>query len=357
MFAMRLLCGLLLLLCLVVWATEARKGGKGRRMLSRERSSTTKRFAVDCKESTVNGEKFFDCQERHLTAVLLGWPEDIHHLLLARNRIQVLRDNTFSHFRNLKSLDLQQNKISRIEEGAFNGLSRLTTLLLQHNRLQVASEGMLIPMPQLKYLRLHDNPWRCDCQLDSLVRFIQVPSHRNIGNYALCVEPREFWGRQLKKLDAELLCSPQQENGSIPASQKMPDATSLCHTYSSPCAPSGLQEQRWERYCSLFWGTFGEKWERNQVGVVKKQTHYPVSENPMIQTMVTITVTVKGIFCLCCVQYQGATKKAWAIFGWLCDLQQWYEKFMFTKPILLAERNFTRYYIQWLAFPLKQIKT
>ncbi|XP_016355683.1 leucine-rich repeat-containing protein 17-like [Sinocyclocheilus anshuiensis] len=237
---MRLLCGLLL--CLVVWAAEARKGGKGRRMRNRDRSNTIKRFAADCKESTVNGEKFFDCQERHLTAVLLGWPEDIHHLLLAQNRIQVLRDNTFSHFRNLRSLDLQQNEISHIDEGAFNGLSRLTTLLLQHNRLSVASEGMLIPMPQLKYMRLYDNPWRCECQLDSLVRFIQVPSNRNIGNYARCAEPREFSGRQLKKLDAELLCSPQQENvlilhpgnQTLPASQKKSDATSLCHTYVHP---------------------------------------------------------------------------------------------------------------------------
>ncbi|XP_052433372.1 leucine-rich repeat-containing protein 17 [Carassius gibelio] len=231
---MRLLCGLLLLLCLVVWAAEARKGGKGRRVRSRNRSNTIKRFAPDCKESTVNGEKFFDCQERHLTAVLLGWPEDIHHLLLARNRIQVLRDNTFSHFRNLRSLDLQQNEISRIDEGAFDGLSRLTTLLLQHNRLSVASEGMLIPMPQLKYLRLYDNPWRCDCQLDSLVRFIQVPSNRNIGNYAQCAEPMEFSGRKLKKLDAELLCSPQQKNQTLPAPQKKSEATALCHTYIHP---------------------------------------------------------------------------------------------------------------------------
>ncbi|XP_077090364.1 leucine-rich repeat-containing protein 17 [Siphateles boraxobius] len=238
---MRLLCGLLLL-CLVIWAADARKGGKGLRVRSRKRSSTVKRFAADCKESSVNGEKFFDCQERQLTAVLLGWPEDIHHLQLARNKIQVLRDNTFSHFRNLRSLDLQQNEISRVEEGAFNGLNSLTTLLLQHNRLQVVSESTLIPMPQLKYLRLHDNPWRCDCQLDTLVRFIQVPSNRNIGNYARCAEPREFDGRQLKKLDAELLCSPQQENVLIPhpenqilpASQKKSDATSLCHTYVHP---------------------------------------------------------------------------------------------------------------------------
>lgn len=314
---MRLLCGLLLLLCLVVWATEARKGGKGRRMRSRERSSTTKRFAVDCKKSTVNGEKFFDCQERHLTAVLLGWPEDIDHLLLARNRIQVLRDNTFSHFRDLKSLDLQQNEISRIEEGAFNGLSRLTTLLLQHNRLQVASEGMLIPMPKLKYLRLHDNPWRCDCQLDSLVRFIQVPSHRNIGNYARCAEPREFWWRQLKKLDAELLCSPQQENVSIPhpgnhplpASQKKSDATSLCHTYVHPvprldCRNRG--EKAIAHYFEAHLGRSGSEiklwlWRNKHITLFGKILWFTID----LANHGDYKGHCKGarnIFCLCCVQ-------------------------------------------------------
>ncbi|TRY97930.1 hypothetical protein DNTS_016634 [Danionella cerebrum] len=234
---MRLL-HLLPLLCLVVCAVDARKGVRGRRIRSQDRSNGIKRFAADCKESWINGEKYFDCQERQLTSVLLGWPEDIHHLLLARNRIQVLRDNTFSHFQNLKSLDLQQNEISRIEEGAFNGLSKLTTLLLQHNHLKVASEGILIPMPQLKYLRLHDNPWRCDCQLDSLIRFIQVPSNRNIGNYARCAEPRDFSGRQLKKMDAELLCSPVQiptpDDKQTPASQKKSDVISLCHSYIHP---------------------------------------------------------------------------------------------------------------------------
>lgn len=241
---MRLLSGLLLLLFLVVWAADARKGEgqSGRRMRGRDRARAVKRFAMDCKEYSANGEKFLDCQERQLKAVRLGWPEDINHLLLARNRIQVLRDNTFSNFRNLKSLDLQQNEISRIEENTFSGLSKLTTLLLQHNRLQVASEDILIPMPQLRYLRIHDNPWRCDCQLDSLVRFIQVPSNRNIGNYAKCAEPTAFWGRKLKKLEADQLCTPQQENVEIPQleNEKVPapiqqsDATTLCHTYMHP---------------------------------------------------------------------------------------------------------------------------
>ncbi|KAI7791639.1 leucine-rich repeat-containing protein 17 [Triplophysa rosa] len=241
---MRLLRGLLLLLFPVFWAADARKdeGRSGRWMRGRGRARAVKRFAADCKESSANGEKYLDCQERQLKAVTLGWPEDIDHLLLARNRIQVLRDNTFSNFRNLRSLDLQQNEISRIEENAFSGLSKLTTLLLQHNHLQVVIEDVLIPMPQLRYLRIHDNPWRCDCQLDSLVRFIQVPSNRHFGNYAKCAEPTAFWGSKLKKLDVDQLCIPQQEKVEIPQTEheklpapiKQSDASTLCHTYMHP---------------------------------------------------------------------------------------------------------------------------
>lgn len=34
------------------------------------------------------GEKYLDCQDRQLTTVMQDWPKDIHHLLLARNKIQ-----------------------------------------------------------------------------------------------------------------------------------------------------------------------------------------------------------------------------------------------------------------------------
>lgn len=228
---------ILLLLLLVLGVAEARREGRARRdrVRGRGRAKAVKRFTTNCKEYTEDGEKYLDCQDRRLSAVLLGWPEDIDHLLLARNKIQALQDNTFSHFRNLRSLDLQQNEISLIEEGAFSGLNKLTTLLLQHNFLQVATEDMFIPMPRLTHLRLHDNPWRCNCQLDSLVRFLQVPSNRYMGNYAKCAEPSGYRRQKLKTLDVNLLCSvetPEVERP--PGIQRYPDATSLCHTYVFP---------------------------------------------------------------------------------------------------------------------------
>lgn len=208
---------------------------------------------------------FVDCQERHLNTVPSSqlWSKPTKHLLLARNRIKVLRDRIFTGYEALTSLDLQQNQISLIEEGAFAGLTRLTTLLLQHNRLGALSEETIIPMSGLRYLRLYDNPWDCSCNLDSLVRTLQVPSNRNLGNHARCEEPVWLKGKKLKQLDAEQLCKesspgdqePQGPQGPRPSSSPLepsgirtkPDATAVCHTYLYPqvrmdCRNKGLTE-------------------------------------------------------------------------------------------------------------------
>ena len=135
---------------------------------------------------TESGEVYIDCQDRRLTSVPTSqnWSKQPKHLLLARNRIKVLRNGAFLEFQSLTSLDLQQNDISLVEEEAFEGLTHLRTLLLQHNRLGTLSEEALIPMPNLRYLRLYDNPWSCLCPMDSLIRTLQVPSNRHLGNHA-----------------------------------------------------------------------------------------------------------------------------------------------------------------------------
>lgn len=142
----------------------------------------------------------------------------------------------FSQFTKLKSLDLQQNDISMVEDGAFAGLTQLTTLLLQHNGLRTASEEILLPLPRLTYLRIYDNPWKCDCALDSLVRTMQLPSNRNLGNYAKCAEPFLMRGHKMKKMNVELLCAPDTDGEvqSRPQIKVKPEVTSICRTYMFP---------------------------------------------------------------------------------------------------------------------------
>ncbi|XP_061570825.1 leucine-rich repeat-containing protein 17 [Cololabis saira] len=243
---MRLLTTLFILL--LIRSAEPRRGPRSKavergpwgHVRGKGRAGVMRRQTQECKEYVEQGEKYLDCQDRQLTTVMQHWPKDIDHLLLARNKIQVLRDNMFAQFTRLKSLDLQQNSISMVEDDAFNGLSQLTTLLLQHNRLKTASEELLLPMPRLSYLRMYDNPWSCQCPLDSLVRTLQVPTNRNLGNYARCVGPPSLKGQKLKKLKADLCAEDGKPEVEVELQLRPPpkkgkqEATSMCLTYMFP---------------------------------------------------------------------------------------------------------------------------
>lgn len=50
---------------------------------------------------------------------------------------------------------------------AFHDLSRLTTLYLFNNSLTELSGASLVLLSALEYLRLNNNPWECDCKVDS----------------------------------------------------------------------------------------------------------------------------------------------------------------------------------------------
>lgn len=163
-------------------------------------------------------------------------------MLLARNKIRVLKNNMFSKFKRLKSLDLQQNEISKIEDDAFFGLNKLTTLLLQHNQIKVLTEEVFIYTPLLSYLRLYDNPWHCTCELETLVSMLQIPRNRNLGNYAKCESPVALRNKKLLQLKTDELCDEEdkeqldpkpQVSGRPPVIRPEADST-LCHNYVFP---------------------------------------------------------------------------------------------------------------------------
>ncbi|XP_030072402.1 leucine-rich repeat-containing protein 17 [Microcaecilia unicolor] len=251
----------LLLFCKAAEFRKAKNGrsrnraenGKAGRL--RKGSGTVKRYApgLPCDVYTYLHEKYIDCQERKLTSALPDWPEDLMHMLLARNRIHKLENNMFSKFRKLKSLDLQQNDISKIEDQAFFGLNKLTTLLLQHNRIKILSEEVFIYLPRLNYLRLYDNPWHCSCEIETLVTMLQVPRNRNLGNYAKCESPPHLKGQKLKVIRSELLCpleediQPYQQMALSPPVVKPIVDSSICHIYMFPiltldCKKKELQD-------------------------------------------------------------------------------------------------------------------
>ncbi|XP_043944446.1 leucine-rich repeat-containing protein 17 [Protopterus annectens] len=205
---------LLLLLCTAVDPWKVKNGHLKNKVTSRDSNAST-RVAVHvkrslptivCDEYTYREEKYIDCDDKQLLDISQYWPEDVIHMLLVRNNIQRLYNDMFSRYRNLKSLDLQQNLINKIEEQAFDGLFKLTVLLLQYNQIKVLSEEVFIPLPRLNYLRLYENPWNCTCELEGLIKKLQLPWNRNLGNYAKCEHPGHLSGQKLKQVNTDGLC-------------------------------------------------------------------------------------------------------------------------------------------------------
>jgi Leucine-rich repeat (LRR) protein len=66
----------------------------------------------------------------------------ITFLNLARNQIEIIKENTFSQFTSLISIRLDYNQINRLEKSWSNGLEKLEGLNLdfnQFNNLETAS--------------------------------------------------------------------------------------------------------------------------------------------------------------------------------------------------------------------------
>uniref|UniRef100_A0A667G3Y8 Leucine rich repeat containing 17 n=1 Tax=Lynx canadensis TaxID=61383 RepID=A0A667G3Y8_LYNCA len=241
---------ILLFFCKAAELRKASPGGSRSRMNhgraggSRRGSNPVKRYApgLPCEVYTYLHEKYLDCQERKLVYVLPDWPQDLLHMLLARNKIRILKNKMFSKFKRLKSLDLQQNEISKIESEAFFGLNKLTTLLLQHNQIKVLTEEVFIYTPLLSYLRLYDNPWHCTCEMETLISMLQIPRNRNLGNYAKCERPQDLKNKKLRQIKSEQLCNEEereqldpkpQVSGRPPVIKPEVDST-LCYNYVFP---------------------------------------------------------------------------------------------------------------------------
>ncbi|CAG5122549.1 unnamed protein product [Candidula unifasciata] len=105
-----------------------------------------------------------DCSNRLLNSVPQNLPVSITKLLLDRNYLESLNNNTFSRYRDLTVLDVSINYISSLQQGTFLGLDRLTWLDLSQN--SIGSQGLLSqsvfkPLRSLKYLRMDVNNFKC----------------------------------------------------------------------------------------------------------------------------------------------------------------------------------------------------
>ncbi|KAI4463785.1 leucine rich repeat [Holotrichia oblita] len=127
----------------------------------------------------------------------LKYLKGIEVLDLEGNDLCTFPVGVFKHIRGLRTLNLALNKFSSFPRGLFSPLTELMHLNISHNHLKTFRADMLLPLriirldisgnslktldvisvreniPQLQWLVLNDNFWRCD-DLETIVRYFTI---------------------------------------------------------------------------------------------------------------------------------------------------------------------------------------
>jgi len=160
----------------------------------------------------------------------------LNTLTLSENPFKEIPHGSFTALTGLLKLDLSNSQIKSLVSGAFAGLSKLERLYLHGNRL----ENIEYPdevLPALNELRLHSNPWRCDCHMKDLRMWLDN-SQENTAKQLKCRSPQRLAGIMSKSVDlSQFACrptiSPPTMYLSIPEEKKV---SLTCQIDSSPLA-------------------------------------------------------------------------------------------------------------------------
>lgn len=88
--------------------------------------------------------------------------DQLTELILSNNPLQTLFPGSFN-LTNLSKLDLSYCRLSHLIAYEFVNTPNLIQISLTGNRLVKLKNATFSHCPNLKYIHLDDNPWRCDC--------------------------------------------------------------------------------------------------------------------------------------------------------------------------------------------------
>lgn len=176
-------------------------------------------FASRCGMLSIADDAFYqlsnlvelDLSNNRLTwipAVALRDTPLLRRLLLSNNAIQKVENDTFSLQTQMTVLELSSCQIEIVEPRAFDGLKSLEYLKLDGNKLRTLPPEMVNPFSTLYALELHQNPWRCDCRVRS-VRKWMLRHNIPISSPPQCFEPERLRGRSWEEVAIdEFACEP-----------------------------------------------------------------------------------------------------------------------------------------------------
>lgn len=131
----------------------------------------------------------------------------LRRVYLDNNQISFLENRVFSMLRNLEELGLSGNSIERLEVGVLSPLTSLALLNLAHNQLQqIHFKSFLSLHTRSTHIRLHGNPWTCDCDLQRVFRKLHRVQRLLLEDYdnLTCAKPDQLHGNTLRDVDNKL---------------------------------------------------------------------------------------------------------------------------------------------------------
>ncbi|XP_038574325.1 carboxypeptidase N subunit 2 isoform X1 [Micropterus salmoides] len=140
-------------------------------------------------------------------------PEDIfrnvtalENLDLSENQLTLLPERIFNDLFIIKAIHLQKNNLSMVDAKLFEDQDFIQQLYLSDNQLETLPPGLLDSFVIQHTVRLHGNPWKCDCHMWYLHDWVLRNSQDiEMLDRMLCKSPGFLRGRPVISVDRDQL--------------------------------------------------------------------------------------------------------------------------------------------------------
>ena len=100
-------------------------------------------------------------------------------------------------------------QIKKISARAFHNIAELERLQLHNNKIEEVRQKTVESMEGLHSLSLHGNPWRCDCHLVHLIKWLMV-ANLPMADLPRCRSPSRLSGQRFADVTLDnFACSPE----------------------------------------------------------------------------------------------------------------------------------------------------
>uniref|UniRef100_A0A8C2XCY7 LRRCT domain-containing protein n=1 Tax=Cyclopterus lumpus TaxID=8103 RepID=A0A8C2XCY7_CYCLU len=143
-------------------------------------------------------------------------PEDIfrnvtalENLDLSENQLTLLPEMIFHNLSSIKAIHLNKNHLSNVNGKLLEDQLLLQQLYLSDNQLESLPQGFLDPFVMQHTVRLHGNPWKCDCRMSYLHDWMLTNSRGvEMLDRVVCASPGYLRSRAVVSIDKEQLVCP-----------------------------------------------------------------------------------------------------------------------------------------------------